>query len=297
MYIITGATGNVGKAIATDLLKKGKKVSVIGRSADRLKELAGLGAELMVGDVKDAAFVTKAFAGGTAAFCMIPPNPHATDFRTEQKVIARNYADAVKANHLTHVLLLSSIGAHLRNGAGVVDGLGDMEEYFGQMKEVNVLNLRPTYFMENVFGQLHTIRSMGIMGSPVRGDLVFPIVAVRDIAAVAGKRLAELSFTGNTIEYVLGQRDVSYNEIARVIGEAIGKPDLPYVTFPYEDAKKAMVMSGFVSDNVAGLYNGLAESLNNGSALNAHTRTADNTTPTTLEEFAMGFASAFSQLP
>jgi uncharacterized protein YbjT (DUF2867 family) len=295
MYVITAATGNIGKALATALLADGKKVRVIGRSADKLKELTDKGAEAMVGDVNDAGFVNKAFAGGTAVFCLIPPSYHSDDFRKEQQRIAHNYADAVKANNIKYAMLLSSIGAHLRNGAGVVDGLGDMEEAFLALKDVNVLNLRPSYFMENVFGQIQTIKMMGVMASPVKADITFPMVATKDISAMAYKFMKDLSFKGNTIQYVLGSRDVSYNEVASVIGNAIGKPDLKYVQVSFEDAKNAMVMSGFVSANVAELFNGLAEGMNNGTARNAHHRDAGNTTPTTLEEFAQGFAFAYNK--
>jgi uncharacterized protein YbjT (DUF2867 family) len=295
MYVITGATGNIGKGISLELLANGKKVRVIGRNTDKLKELGSKGAEQCIGDVTNADFVNKAFADATAVFCMIPPNFHSNNFRKEQQLVARNYVNSIKANGVKNVVLLSSIGAHLRNGAGIVDGLGDAEEYLSELKDVNVLNLRPTYFMENVFGQIGTIKQMGIAGSPVRGDLVFPIVATKDIAAVAAKHLLKLDFKGNSIAYVLGHRDITYNEIAQIIGKAIGNPNLKYIQFPYDDAKKGMVQSGFLSENVAELMVGLAEAMNNGTALNVHKRTPENTTPTSFEEFAQNFAYAYQQ--
>ncbi len=294
MYVITGATGNIGKVIAAELLSKNKQVRVIGlHNADKLKEFMAKGAEPFVGDVNDAEFVKNAFKGATAVYCMIPPNTRSKDFRKDQQKVARNYVNAVKENGIKNVLLLSSIGAHLRNGAGVVDGLGDMEKYFSELKNVNVLNLRPSYFMENIFGQMDMIKHNGIIGSATKGDLHIPLVATKDIGAVAAKYLLDLNFKGNTIEYVLGPRDVTFNEIAHVIGKAIGKQDLKYVQFSYEDAKKGMVQSGFVSENVAELFNGLAEAMNSGKALNAHKRTSANSTPTTLEEFAKVFAHAY----
>ena len=292
-YVITGATGNIGKIVANELLLKGEKIKVVGRSADKLKEFTNAGAEALVGDVNDPVFVKKAFAGATAVFCLIPPSYHSNDFRSEQKKVATNYRDAVQANGIKNVILLSSIGAHLRNGAGIVDGLGDMEELFLTLKDVNVLNLRPTYFMENVFGQIGTIKQMGMAGSPVKGDLKFPIVASKDIAAVVVKRLLELQFKGNSIEYVLGPRDMSYNKITGIIGNEIGKPDLKYVQFPNADAIAAMVKSGFCSENVATLMVGLADGMNNGKMLNAYKRTPENSSPTTFEEFAKTFAMAY----
>jgi len=293
-YVITGATGNIGKGIATILLSQGANVKVISRSADKVKELTDKGAQAAIGDVNDANFVKHAFEGADAVFCLIPPNMHSNDFRTEQKKVAANYAHAVKANHIKHAVLLSSIGAHLRNGAGIVDGLGDMEELFLDLKDVNVLNLRPSYFMENTFGLIGIIKQMGVAGGPIKGDLKFPVVATKDIAAVAAKRLSELNFKGNTVEFVLGQRDLNYNEIASIAGKAIGKPELKYVQFPYEDAVKGMVGMGFCSENVADAMMNLSKALNEGSALNVHTRTAENTTPTSYEEFAHVFAHVYN---
>ena len=294
MYVITGASGNIGSIVALELLSNGKKVKVIGRNAGKLKTLTNKGAEAILGDLADGDFLNQAYTDAEAVFVMIPPNAHSTDFKAYQKKIANNHLNAVKANGVKYVILLSSIGAHLRNGAGVVDGLGNLEEIFSELKDVNVLNLRPSYFMENIFGQIGTIKQMGITGSPVRADLRFPMVATSDIAAVVARRLLDLRFLGNTIEYVLGPADVSYNEVTTVIGRAIGKPDLKYVQFSYDDAKKGMVQSGFVSENVADLYNGLAEGLNKGYVLNDHKRTPENSSPTSIDEFAKVFVQVFN---
>ena len=296
MYVITGATGKIGNLIATELLEEGKKVRAIGRNADKLKDLAENGAEPFVGDLYDAEFVKKAFSGATTAFCMIPPNLLSNDFRKDQQKVALNYVNAVKENGVKYVVLLSSIGAHLRNGAGIVDGLGDMEEYFLQLKDVNVLNLRPSYFMENLYGQIGMIKDSSIMGSAIKGDIPLPLVATVDIADVATNRLRDLGFTGNSVEYVLGPRDISYYEVAKIVGASIGKPDLKYVKFSYKDAKKGAVETGFISGNIADLFNELSEAMNNGKALNAHKRTFGNSTPTTLEEFAKIFAKSFQSV-
>jgi uncharacterized protein YbjT (DUF2867 family) len=293
MYVITGATGNIGKVLATELLSKGKKVRAIARNADKLKELAEKGADIMVGDLSDAHFVKKAFAGATAAFCMIPGDTKSDDFKKHQHHVVDNLFEAVKENHIKHVVLLSSVGAHLREGAGVVDGLGYMEHKFSALAGTNVMNLRPSYFMENLLGQVGTIKQMGMAGTSIKGELKMPMVATKDIAQAAFRLLNTLEFKGNQVQYVLGSRDVSYNEVTSILGKAIGKPDLKYTQFSYADAKKGMVQSGFVSANVADLFNGLSESLNKGTALNAHKRTPENTSPTTIEEFAKVFAQAY----
>ncbi|MDP4291561.1 MAG: NAD(P)H-binding protein [Bacteroidota bacterium] len=284
MYAITGASGHIGKAIAIELLSKGKKIRAISRNADHLKDITIKGGEACIGDLYDSAFVQKAFAGCEAVFCMIPPNMQSPDFKRDQERIVTNFVQSVKANNIKYIVLLSSIGAHLRKGAGIVDGLGYLEERFSELKDINVINLRCGYFMENILGQLEMIKQTGLMGSSIKGDIAFPIVATKDIANVAVKWLLNLNFKGNTIQYVLGQRDIAYNEITQVVGNAIGNHDLRYVQYSYEDAENGMIHAGF-SKNVAHLMQGLAEAFNSGKALNAHTRTRDNSTPTSLEEF------------
>jgi len=289
MYAITGASGNIGKVLALELLSNGKKVRAIGRTESRLKDIKSKGGETLIGDLYDSTFVQKAFANCESAFLMIPPNPHATDFRKDQDKITNNYINAIRTNKVRNIVLLSSVGAHLRSGAGVVDGLGYLEERFSELKDVNVVCLRAGYFMENLLGQLDMINQTGVMGSSIKGNIPFPIVATKDIAMVASKWLLELKFKAFSIQYVLGPKDLSFNEITRIVGHAIGHPDLRYVEFSYEDAVNGMVHSGFVSKNVAQLYQGMSEAFNSGKSFTAHTRTRENTTQTTLEEFVKSF--------
>jgi uncharacterized protein YbjT (DUF2867 family) len=292
-YVITGATGKIGKIVATELLAKGQNVTVIARNADKLKELADMGAIAMAGDSYDREFLTQAFKGADAVFCLLMPDMFAADILKEQKKVAENFFEAVKTNNVPNVVLLSSVGAHLRKGAGIVDGLGYMEELFLGLKDVNVLNLRPTYFMENALGLIGTIKQMGIAGTPVSAGQKFPMVATKDIGAVAAKRLLDLSFTGNTIEYILGPRDISYSEVTAIAGKAIGMTDLAYIQFPSGDAVKGMVASGFCGEDAARLMVDLAMAINDGTLLNGHQRTEANSTPTTYEEFSQVFAWVF----
>jgi uncharacterized protein YbjT (DUF2867 family) len=293
MYVIAGASGNTGKTVARELLSHGKKVKVIGRNAGHLKELTDKGAEPLIGDLTDGAFLKKAFSGADAVYILLPPNPKSNDFRAYQNILSDNYIEAIKTGGVKFVVLLSSIGAHLRHGAGVIDGLGYLEEKLAALKNVNVLNLRPSYFMENLFTQMDVIKQAGIAGGALKPDLRFPMVSSADVAAVAAKRMLDLTFKGNTVEYILGPSDLSFSEATTIIGKEIGKPDLKYVQFSYEDAKNAMVGSGYLSENMADLYNQMSESFNSGKAMSDYRRTPENSTSTSIQDFAKVFAGAF----
>jgi len=131
------------------------------------------------------------------------------------------------------------------------------------------------------------------MGSSLKADVKLPMIATKDIAEVAIQYLLNLDFRGNSVKYLLGERDVSYNEVAAIFGKTIGKDDLAYVQFSIEDEKKGMVQSGYLSENVANLMTGFIGALNDGKVQMDVARSSENTTPTTIEEFAHTFKYVF----
>ena len=294
MYVVTGVSGNTGKVIANALLDAGKKVRGISRKPEHLKELTSKGMEAAIGNLDDADFLTEAFNGATAIFTMVPPNFYTDDYRGFQNKVADAQIEAAQKTGVKYVVTLSSVGAHLGEKAGVVQGLGDMEQSWNAVDGINILHLRPSYFMENTLGQIETIKNMGIMGSSIKGDLLFPMVATKDIGEMAAKRLLELDFAGSEIQYIFGSHDVSYNEVARIYGKAIGKEDLKYVEFPYEDAKKAMMESWGVTENVADAFVEFMQSVNAGKIFEDVNRTNQNTTPTSIDDFAQVFAQIYN---
>ena len=96
MYVITGATGNIGRLIVGKLLERGKRVRAIARDAGRLKALADLGAETLSGSVDDAGFLTRAFNDATAVFAMSPPNVQAESLARYQDSITEALTSALK---------------------------------------------------------------------------------------------------------------------------------------------------------------------------------------------------------
>jgi uncharacterized protein YbjT (DUF2867 family) len=189
-----------------------------------------------------------------------------------------------------YVVNLSSQGAHLSDKTGPIKGLHDQEQRLNKLKGVNILHLRPTYFMENLLANIDMIKQMNIMGSAIRGDMKLPMIATQDIAQFAAERLLKKDFSGMTVKDLLGQRDVSMNEAAEIIGKKIDKPDLKYVQFSYEDTEKALVDMGFSAD-VAGLFIEMSKAFN--QKLINTPRTRENTTDTPLEEYAGVFARLF----
>jgi uncharacterized protein YbjT (DUF2867 family) len=292
MYVITGATGNTGKVIASALLEAGKQVRIISRDTEKAKELTDKGAELFHGSTDDVELLEKAFDGATTVYAMLPMNMQAEDYTAFQMEHANAIAEAMEVCKVKNVVTLSSQGAHLDSGTGIVLGLHKMEQLFNKIEGINTLHLRPCYFMENTLGMIGLIKANGIMGSPIKGDLSFPVIATKDIANYAAKRLLALDFEGKNHQDLLGARDVTYTEMAKVYGAAIGKPDLSYVEFHYEDFKSAFMGMG-ASENVADKMNEFLKRVNEGEVFIAE-RDEESTTPTTIEEFSHTFKYVYN---
>jgi uncharacterized protein YbjT (DUF2867 family) len=284
MYVILGASGNTGKIVAETLLDSGQKVRVVGRSKARLEGFSILGAEIFEANLADSAALTTAFTGARAVYALVPPNMASPDYRAEQDAAANSIASALEAAGVAHVVALSSFGADKAEKTGPVAGLHVMEERFSQIPKLNALFLRAGYFMENLLAQPGIIKSFGMMAGPVNADLALPMIATYDIAAAAADALAKLDFTGHQTRELLGQRDLTYSQMSKIIGAAIGIPNLAYVQLPAEQVIQGMTQMG-MSKNMATLICEMADALNSGHMRALEPRSAANTTPTQLEQF------------
>jgi uncharacterized protein YbjT (DUF2867 family) len=284
MFVVTGATGHSGRVVAKNLLKRGAKVRVVGRSADRLKGLVAEGAEPFAADLTDAAGVAKALAGAKAAYLMLPPNISSSDVRGYQNRVADSLASALRTASVKHVVTLSSIGTDKTDKTGPVVGLRYLEQQLNSIDGLNVLHLRAGYFMENTLGQAFAIQKMGMTVGPLRSDLKLAMIATEDIGEVAANALFNLDFSQKQTRELLGPRDLSMAEAAQIMGEAIGRPDLKYVQLPHEQVRPALLQMD-MSLNMADLILEMAAALNSGHMRPLEPRSAKNSTPTSYQTF------------
>lgn len=294
MYVVLGASGNTGRVVANNLLSRGQRVRVVGRNAAHLQPFAAKGAETFVADVTDSGTLKQAFQRADSAYVMIPPNPASTDPLGYSTRVGDAIASAVQNAETKNVVALSSIGADKGSGTGPVVGLHNLEQKLSQISSANVLHLRAGYFMENTLPQVNAIRQMNSVATPLRPDLKLPMIATRDIGAAATDALLH-PVSGKQTRELLGQRDLTYNEVAAVIGKAIGKPDLKYVQAPDDQFRSVLVQMG-MSEQFARLLLEMIGGLNAGYMRALEPRTPQNTTPTSYENFvAEYFVPAYRQ--
>jgi uncharacterized protein YbjT (DUF2867 family) len=190
---------------------------------------------------------------------------------------------------------LSSFGAQVPEGTGPVAGLYSSEQKLNAISGLNVLHLRAGYFMENQLAAIDMIHRMGIFAGALQPDLKLPMIATRDIGDYAGKRLLDLDFSGKQTRELLGERDLSMAEATAVIGRGIGKPDLRYEQFPYDQVQQVLTQMG-ISPNTAAVYIQMYQALNAGVIVAHEPRSPENSTPTSFEKFVQDvFAAAYHE--
>jgi uncharacterized protein YbjT (DUF2867 family) len=275
-------SGNIGRVLTQALLDARAQVTIISRSPDKVVDLVGRGARLVKGEVDDERVLDEAFAGAEAVFWLNPPAVR-PDLIEWSEATGRKAAAAAKRHGVSRAVVLSSVGAQAGHGCGPVSPLLVIEKAF-EAAVPHTVALRPGFFMENVLRSLGTLASEGAIYSPVPGNVPVPQVSTSDIAAMAAQELLDGKWTGHRVRGVHGPRDVSQDQVAEILGKALGRP-VKYVQVTVEQARQGMVAQGFPAF-AADLFCEMYTAILSGRMVPAESRSAETTTPTTFEQFA-----------
>ncbi len=262
MFTIFGASGNTGSVVARELLGRGERVRVVARDPQKVASLQALGAEVVSADVFDVGAVRGALEGARGAYVLLPPDVRSDDYLARNRRIASIYADAVKAAQTPHVVLLSSIGAHIPAGTGPIVGTRYAEQVLSEVAGTRFTFARGAYFMENLLGYAQAMKSDGAL--PVFGggsDIVHPMVATRDIGlAVAEVLVAPPS--QNEILELSGPREYSFEDVAAIATRLLGR-SVKTLHLPIDAFVPTFTSFGF-SANLAGLYREMTQAMASG---------------------------------
>jgi uncharacterized protein YbjT (DUF2867 family) len=274
MFVIAGVSGHVGGVAARQLLAAKQKVKVVVRDADKGKPWAAQGAEVAVGKLDDASFLTGALRGATGFFTLLPGDLGASDFYAAQRKLADTIAGAVKAANMPHVVLLSSIGADLADGNGPIKGLHYLENAL-RAAGTKLTAIRAAYFQENIGQNVGMAKQMGIFPSFFARDYAFPTIATKDIGELAAKSLMSPPAKSEAIDLV--GPFYSNAQIAEKLGAVLGKK-LQIVDVPqagWVDAMKQGGMPSHTAEVYAEMFGGFAS----GKIQPNGDRTVKGTTP------------------
>jgi uncharacterized protein YbjT (DUF2867 family) len=246
--VITGSLGRISRPLAIELVRKGHQVTVISSQAVRQKEIEALGARAAIGTIEDVAFLTQAFTGADVVYCMEPPfqdgffDPN-FDLNAHIERLGHIFVQAIKGSGVKRVVHLSSIGAHMAEGNGILAMHYSIEKILNTLPaDVSITFMRPVGFYYNIYAFIPTIKAQGAIISNYGGDDKEPWVAPADIAAAIAEEM-ETPHAGRKIRYVASD-ELSPNELAALLGGAIGQPGLKWISIPDEQMIQGMVGMG-----------------------------------------------------
>ena len=261
MYIVSGATGHTGSAVAKTLLEKNLPVRVIVRSAEKGAALAALGAEVAIADLHDAQALTEALQGGQVLYLMNPPAYQAEDQFAELDKLIEAFQTAIENSALEKIVVLSSIGSQLASGTGNILTTYKLEQALRD-SEIPVTFIRAGSFMENWNAVLETAKTQGVLPSFFQPlDRKVPQVAAADIGRVAAEAMQEKTASREIKE--LAGFWTSPDDTAEAIGKVLGReikavpvPEEQWVDIlkhhnsPKNAASLAEMFKGFNSEHI-----------------------------------------------
>ncbi|GAB3638369.1 NmrA family NAD(P)-binding protein [Hymenobacter arcticus] len=290
--ILTGSLGNIGQPLATALVQQGHAVTVISSKPDKQGAIEALGATAAIGSVENAEFLAATLAGAEAVYLMVPPNFAVADSRAYHRAIGRSYADALRQAGVRRVVQLSSWGAHRAAGTGGILGSHDVEGILAEVPGLALTYLRPTSFYTNMFSFIGLIKARGVIGVNYPGSTRVAFVHPLDIAAAAADELTTPAAPGRHVRYVASDERTA-DEVAQVLGTAIGQPNLPWLALTDAQMQHNLVGHGLPAHRAAEIVD-IYASISNGTLGEDYEQHKPTLGKVKLEDFAREFAAAFA---
>lgn len=292
--VLTGSLGHISKPLATELIAKGHSVTIISSNADRQKDIENIGAKARIGTIYDTTFLETTFKGADIVYLMEPPFnffDHSIDITTYWLNIAKNYAQAIQQSGVTKVIHLSSIGGHTDKGVGMLATHHWVENILKELPNtVHIKTMRPVGFYYNMFAFIPAMKNANAIIQNYGGDEKEPWVSPFDIASAIVEEI-ESPFDSRTVRYIASD-EVSPNEVAKILGEAIGKTDLKWMAISDAQFQNNLTNIGFNPQAAKGLTEMNAGRRNN--LYDDYNRNKPTLGKVKLTDFAKEFATVYN---
>ncbi|EFH81003.1 NmrA family NAD(P)-binding protein [Ktedonobacter racemifer] len=275
-YTVVGAMSDVGKKVTQQLEDMGHTVRKVSRSV-------GI-------SIDDDEELLKAFSGADGAYVMIPIDMQAPDLHKREGEIGEKLARAIQTADVKRVVLLSSLTGLVNPERAKTSAWGAimMEERLNKLDIKEIMYFRCAFFMENFLKGLDFLEQAknGSFVTAFRSDVAMPMIACTDIAERVVEALTTETFREVGTRELQGARDYTMAEATQILATALGKSEIKYRQAPIEEAHKAMISAG-VSSSFAEAVMETARSFNKGNSMALEKRSPENTTKTTLEQWAI----------
>jgi uncharacterized protein YbjT (DUF2867 family) len=220
MYVILGASGQVGSAIVDHLLAKKLAVKAVIHNPEKASAIKAKGAEVAIADAMDLNSLIEAFKEGDTLFALTPETFKNEDVLGETKTILENYNQAIKTSGIKKLVGLSSIGAQYSKGTGNLL-MSYMLEHSFQDMDIPQVFIRPAYYYSNWLAQLPEVKKSGILPTFYPIDLTLPMISPMDVASFVAEVLVKDN--ESKIYEIVGPEKLSSDDVANAFAEAMDK--------------------------------------------------------------------------
>jgi uncharacterized protein YbjT (DUF2867 family) len=294
--VVTGSLGHIGKPLTEELVHRGHNVTVVSSKPEKRKDIQALSANAAIGTVEDVDFLTTTFMGADIVYTMLPPansffNPE-FDLMKYSHSVGYNYAKAIRQSGIKRLIHLSSVGAHLKKGSGLILHHRAVEDILNNLPDIAITFMRPVGFYYNLYTFLPVIKNQGFIAANYGADENLVWVSPIDIAAAIAKEI-EMPAENRKIIYVASDELTGY-ETASILGAAIGKPDLKWILLSDEQWQSGLEAAGMNPTIAAGLIEMFAAQ-HSGLLMEDYYRNRPVPGKVKLKEFAIEFATFFNQ--
>lgn len=297
---VTGSLGYVSTPLIKKLVEKGHSVTVISSNPGKQVAIEALGANAAIGTMEDVEFLTEAFTGVDAVYCMLAPYGNFGDPDNSANTVikladtvAGNYVTAIGRSGVKRVVYLSSIGADMDKDSGLIIIHHHAENTLNKLpSDVNISFMRPSGFYKNLFAFVHSIKNQDTIAASYGGSDRNIFVSDTDIADAIVQEL-ESQEKGRKVCYVASE-ELTCNEAAGILGAAIGKPHLKWATISDDEQLKGYKDFG-MNDSLASEFAEMNASIHTGKFYKDYDRNKPTLGKVKMKEFAEEFAAVYRQ--
>jgi len=304
--IVTGSLGNISQPLTATLIVQGHQVTVISSDSKKQTAIDALGAAAAIGSIADVNFLTNTFKGADAVYAMIPLSFTEPDLGAYMHRMAQNYAEALKEAGIKRIVVMSGWAADLVKGENVEHVFNDLD--------ASITIMRPGSFYTNFYQSMDLIKGKGFIGkfltlrySGLRalltgktgllmgnygGDDRIVFVSPKDIAAAVAEELLLLP-KEKTVRYV-GSEEITCNEAAKIIGDAVGKPWLKWVLLSDKEMLQGLKMAK-LPEKLAETLVEMQAAMHSGKTLENFHQNKPKMGKVKLSDFAKEFAAVYHQ--
>jgi uncharacterized protein YbjT (DUF2867 family) len=320
--VLTGSLGNISRPLCIELIQKGHSVTIISSKAEKQKTIEAIGAKAAIGTMQDTDFLTKTFTGADIVYLMEAGGYEnmfnkSYDINEATREIVNAYKKSVEQSGVKKVVHLSSVGAHTDKGVGLLELHYIAENILKKLpNDVSIKFMRPGSFYYNLLINAEIIKTLskgflggimalqhygiggflsgkrGVIVANYGGDVMNLLVSPNDIASVIAEEI-EKPFEGRTIRYIVSE-ELTCNEIATILGEAIGKPYLKWGAISDKMLTNTMLKRG-MNENMVKRMVEMGAAGRSGKLYEDYYKHQPILSKTKLKDYAIEFAKEFNK--